>query len=300
MVKKLRYFIVDDDIASRKMLRQIISSSGFGLVIGEAESGIEASSLILSANPDFVLIDLLMPNLDGIETIKRLRNEGFQGNFIMISQVVNKEMVGEAYENDIEFFIHKPINRTEVTSILKKTAEQLRLKDSLLQIKESLAHISPTKRPKKRQNIKEIVISIFNDMGIVGETGSEDILLMIEILMAENEKSTPLPPLKDLYEAVAQISKVDKKEIRKEGKAIEQRVRRTLLTAVNNLASLGSIDYTNPEFEHYAPRYFDFQDIRARMKQIQEDDTKATKVKVNIRKFLQVLYLETRDRYNEV
>lgn len=241
-----------------------------------------------------------MPDLDGIETIKRLRNEGFQGNFIMISQVVNKEMVGEAYENGIEFFIHKPINRTEVTSILKKTAEQLRLKDSLLQIKESLAHISPTKRPKKRQNIKEIVISIFNDMGIVGETGSEDILLMIEILMAENEKSTPLPPLKDLYEAVAQISKVDKKEIRKEGKAIEQRVRRTLLTAVNNLASLGSIDYTNPEFEHYAPRYFDFQDIRARMKQIQEDDTKATKVKVNIRKFLQVLYLETRDRYNEV
>lgn len=53
-MKKLRYFIVDDDIASRKMLRQIISSSGFGLVIGEAESGIEASSLILSANPDFV------------------------------------------------------------------------------------------------------------------------------------------------------------------------------------------------------------------------------------------------------
>ena len=51
---------------------------------------------------------------------------------------------------------------------------------------------------------------------------------------------------------------------------MEQRIRRTILTAMNNLASLGSIDYTNPEFEYYAPRYFDFQEIRNQMIQIQE------------------------------
>ena len=44
-------------------------------------------------HPDVVLIDLLMPELDGIETIEQLRKQGFQGQFIMISQVVNKEMV---------------------------------------------------------------------------------------------------------------------------------------------------------------------------------------------------------------
>ena len=59
----------------------------------------------------------------------------------MISQIVNKEMVGEAYEKGVEFFIHKPINRVEVQSILKKTAEQYRLKNSLITIRESLAHI---------------------------------------------------------------------------------------------------------------------------------------------------------------
>ena len=58
----------------------------------------------------------------------------------MISQVVNKEMVGEAYEKGVEFFIHKPINRIEVKSILAKTAEQFRLKDSIMAIRESLAH----------------------------------------------------------------------------------------------------------------------------------------------------------------
>ena len=111
------------------------------MVIGEAESGVKSIPLILSTHPDVVLIDLLMPELDGIETIEQLKNEGFQGQFIMISQVVNKEMVGEAYEKGVEFFIHKPINRIEVQSILKKTAEQFRLKNSLIAIRESLAHI---------------------------------------------------------------------------------------------------------------------------------------------------------------
>ena len=100
-----------------------------------------------------------------------------------------------------------------------------------------------------------------------------------------------MPPLKDLYEAVAEEdgSNVD---IKKESKAIEQRIRRTILAAVNNLASLGSVDYTNPEFEYYAPRYFDFQEIRNQMKQIQEDSNGPTKVKINSKKFLQMLYLE--------
>ena len=86
-------------------------------------------------------------------------------------------------------------------------------------------------------------------------------------------ESTQLPPLKDLYEAVARQNRNRNVDVKKESKAIEQRIRRTILAAINNLASLGAIDYTNPEFEYYAPRYFDFQEIRNRMKQIQEDDS---------------------------
>ena len=291
----MRYFIVDDDIASRRMLKQIITECEIGSVIGEAESGAKSLPIILSTQPDCVLIDLLMPELDGIETIELLRNEGFQGQFIMISQVVNKEMVGEAYEKGIEFFIHKPINRVEVSSILKKTAEQFRLKNSLLQIQESLAHISSGQIAKR--SIKVIVMSILNDMGIVGEPGSRDIVSMIEILVHEMENGEQLPSLKALYEEVAQKNISENGNIIRESKAIEQRIRRTVLAAINNLASLGSIDYTNPEFEYYAPRYFDFHEIRNRMKQIQEDNQAPARVKINIRKFLQMLYRETVDKY---
>ncbi len=276
------------------MLAQIITEGALGAVIGEAESGKKSLPFILSTQPDFVLIDFLMPELDGIETIEQLQKEGFQGQFIMISQVVNKEMVGEAYERGVEFFIHKPINRIEVSSILKKTAEQLQLKNSLLQIRDSLVNLGPNTTTKTRRNVKETVLSILNDMGIVGESGSHDIVSMIEILMENGDDNLQVPSLKELYEKVAK--KMDVKNVEKESKAIEQRIRRTIIAAVNNLASLGSIDFTNPEFEYYAPRFFDFAEIRIRMKQIQANEDTPMKVKVNSKKFIQMLYREVVDK----
>jgi two-component system, response regulator YcbB len=291
----MRYFIVDDDTASRRMLEKIITEGSLGVVVGEAGSGVDSLSPILSIHPDVVLIDFLMPKLDGIETIESLRQRGFQGQFIMISQVVNKEMVGEAYEKGIEFFIHKPINRLEVQSILKKTSEQFRLKQSLMAIRESLAYVGSEKVTPKQRNVKEIVHSILNEMGIIGEAGSEDMVLMMEFLLKRNDSAALLPPLKELYEAICN----SQKDVKKETKSIEQRIRRAIMAALNNLASLGTFDYTNPKFEYYAPRYFDFQEIRVRMKEIDSDTTGTSKVKINIKKFLQVLYLDTAEKYNQ-
>ena len=291
----MRYFIVDDDKASRTMLKKIIIEGELGMVIGEADSGISALTPILTIQPDVVLIDLLMPELDGIETMEQLISKGFKGSFIMISQVVNKEMVGEAYEKGVEFFIHKPINRLEVQSVLKKTTEQHRLKDSLYAIKASLAMFEQDKTISKQQSIKEIVLSILNEMGVIAEAGSEDIVALMEIMMNRGNDAS-LPPLKELYEARAKEIKSSPKEIQKECKAIEQRIRRTITAAVHHLASLGSIDYTNPEFEYYAPRFFDLQEIRSYMIHMEEKGEGPIKVRINNKKFLQMLFLETLEK----
>ena len=293
----MRYFIVDDDAASRRMLKQIIIEGYMGVIIGEADSGSNALEPILSSDPDFVLIDLLMPKLDGIETIDQLRKRGFRGNFIMISQVENKEMIGEAYEKDIEFFIHKPINRIEVQSVLKKTSERLLLKKSLLTIRKSILHFEEETKEETHRTIKDVVSSILNDMGILGEVGSDDIVTIIDLLSTNGENTLQIPPLKDIYEQLASQSKFSDAEIMKEGKAIEQRIRRTISIAMTNLATLGVVDYTNPEFEYYAPRYFDFAEIRALMKTIQETDVEPKKPKINVKKFLQVLYVETNEKF---
>lgn len=283
----MRYFIVDDDRASRMMLNHIINDSMLGTVIGEAANGEEAIPQILMTQPDFVLIDLLMPHLDGIATIERLHENRFNGSFIMISQVVNKDMVAEAYEKGVEFFIHKPINNIEVQTILRKTEEQHRLKSSIQAIRQSLTSFEmPQVQTKK--TVRDHIQSILNDMGIVGEVGSEDITKIIEQLVSEKHNLAPLPALKEIYEKLAMLTKTSPDEILKESKAIEQRIRRTILAAMINLANLGIVDYTNSEFEYYAPRYFDLTDIRHLMNQIELDGERKTKV--NIKKFIQVLY----------
>lgn len=277
------------------MLKKIIIEGELGLVVGEAESGMESISPILTTEPDVVLIDFLMPALDGLETIEQLKHKGFEGQFIMISQVVNKEMIGEAYIKGIEFFIHKPINRVEVQSILTKTAERFRLKESLLAIKDSLANIVSLKPVVKKQSVREIVSSKLSDMGILGEVGSNDLIKVVEILIHNNNPLNTFPPLKDIYESLAM--KLDAGDVKKEMKAIEQRLRRTILLAMQHMATIGAIDYTTPEFEHYAPRYFDFQEIRKLTIEIGEDRLNSAKTKVNIKKFLQVLYLEVLENY---
>lgn len=284
----MRYFIVDDDRASRTMLANIIEQGGLGTVIGNASNGQESIPQILMTQPDFVLIDLLMPKMDGIETIEKLRENLYEGYFIMISQIVNKEMVAQAYEQGVEFFIHKPINNIEVQTVLRKTEEQYRLKNSIKAIRQSLTSFEAPNMKHSKKTTRDHIQSILNDMGIVGEVGSEDIIKILELLLLEKYKIAPLPPLKELYEKLAMLTKTTPDDILKESKAIEQRIRRTILAAMINLANLGIVDYTNSEFEYYAPRYFEFTDIRVLMRQIEEDEPR--KAKVNIKKFIQVLY----------
>lgn len=292
----MRYFIVDDDRASRMMLAQIIEDCQLGTVIGEASNGEEAIPQILVTQPDFILIDLLMPKLDGLATIELLRENLYDGNFIMISQVTNKDMVEQSYKKGIEFFIYKPINKVEVETVLRKTEEQYRLKSSISAIRQSLSNFESPSIHHSKKSTRDHVLSILNAMGILGEVGSEDITKVIELLMIDKQKHTILPPLKELYERVARLTKTTPDEINKESKSIEQRIRRTILAAMINLANLGLVDYTNTEFEYYAPRYFDFTEIRKLMNQIKNNEER--KVKINIKKFIQVLFADIVNKAN--
>ncbi|SFD74247.1 two-component system, response regulator YcbB [Paenibacillus catalpae] len=294
----LSFCIVDDDAVSRRMLQTIIEKGGVGEVIGMAAGGVEGKRLVLDENPDVVLIDLLMPDQDGIETIARLKQEGYEGKYVMISQIENKAMISKAYQAGIEFYIQKPINRVEVKAVLGKVSEQWRMARYLKEIKQSIAKLddlSPEPAgARKKHDAKEIIRMILMDMGIIGESGSHDIIEMIDQLI-ERHQGGGFPPLKVLYEVGARASKPEGGDMEKEGKAVEQRVRRTVIAALSNLASIGLTDYSHPKFEHYAPLYFDFEDVRLKMREIDEKCPQE-KRKVNIKKFLQVLYLETLDK----
>src|SRR5690554_918869 len=103
------FYVIDDDLACRRILGQIIEDEGLGEVIGELADGHgDVIGLLNRHQPDVVLIDLLMPGKDGIEIVERLKASPFKGKIVMISQVEKKEMVAQAYAAGVEYYINKP------------------------------------------------------------------------------------------------------------------------------------------------------------------------------------------------
>ncbi|MEF2966472.1 response regulator [Paenibacillus sp. M1] len=304
----LSFCIVDDDRGTRRMLQHIIEDASLGEVVGMAEGGAEGARLILEQSPDVVLMDLLMPDQDGIETISLLQSRGCAAKYVMISQIENQEMVGEAYRSGIEFFIRKPINRIEVETVLRKISERWAVNQYLTEIRSTLAKLegmhhaaSSAANAVPRKTVKEAVQPILMSMGMVGESGCRDIIGIMEYLLGREAGETGFPPLKEVYRAVACRGKAGScgpAEIDKEIKAIEQRLRRALAAGTGHLASIGLTDYGHPKFEYYAPLYFDFEDVRQKMKDM-EQGREGGKVKVNIKKFLQVLYLEVQEQLRQ-
>ena len=201
----MNYFIIDDDPAIRGMLTELIEDEDLGKVVGEAEDGaLVNNGLLLLKKADVVLIDLLMPLRDGIETIRSLA-DGFQGRFVMISQVETKELIGEAYRLGAEYYITKPLNQVEISCILNKVNERILVDQSIQGIQKSLNVF--TDRPKSSKpfhtkNIMEAGRSLISDLGMIGEGGSEDLLNILGFLQNEKQRLGPaytFPYLKEIF-----------------------------------------------------------------------------------------------------
>jgi two-component system, response regulator YcbB len=307
-MRTLKFFIVDDSATVRAMLSNIIEEENLGKIAGEAEDGSEVYADILDKQEiDILIIDLLMPNRDGIETVREIA-PFFHGKIIMISQVETKDLIGEAYSLGVIHYITKPINQLEVVSILKRVSDQLQLERSLTDIQRSLSFLtnhSQNKQPEKHyQTIQNPIIHsgryILRELGIIGESGNKDLLDILAILsQLEKDGIRETPPLKDLYEKV-----IEKRlnpgsppqVIRKEMKAGEQRIRRTIHQALEHVASLGLNDYTNPKFENYSSSFFDYTQVRMKMLELEGKAHDAnTHSRINIKKFIQALYLEAKN-----
>ncbi|SNT17477.1 two-component system, response regulator YcbB [Bacillus sp. OK838] len=301
----MNYFIIDDDPAIRGMLTEMIEDEDLGKVVGEAEDGsLVNNGLLFLKKADVVLIDLLMPIRDGIETIRALA-DGFQGKFVMISQVEAKDLIGEAYKLGAEYYITKPLNQVEISCILKKVNKRVLVDQSIQDIQQSLNLFTAPKStfvsPSHTKNIMEAGRSLISDLGMIGEVGSEDLLNILGFLQNEKQRlgsAYTFPYLKEIFAGIAVEKLGDQAgeaEIQKEMKASEQRVRRALHQALIHIASLGLTDYLNPKFEAYSSTFFDFSEVRKKMLELEDKSKKVSnQSRNNLKKFIQVLFMEAR------
>lgn len=115
----MRVLIVDDAMFMRMMLKDILSKNGYE-VVGEAANGKEAIDKYIELRPDLVLLDITMPEMDGIEALKKIKMIEPKAKIIMCSAMGQQNMVIEAIQNGAIDFIVKPFQQNRVLESLQK------------------------------------------------------------------------------------------------------------------------------------------------------------------------------------
>lgn len=115
----LRALVVDDAVFMRMMIKDILTSSEYE-VVGEAENGIEAIKLYKKLKPDLVTMDIIMPEMNGIEAVKGIISFDPQAKILMVSAMGQQFLVKEAIQAGAKDFMVKPFQPAKVVAALKK------------------------------------------------------------------------------------------------------------------------------------------------------------------------------------
>lgn len=118
-----RVLIVDDAAFMRMIIKDILTDNGYQ-IIGEAENGIEAIEMFNEAIPDLVIMDITMPEMDGIEAVKEIIKHDSSARIIMCSAMGQQEMVIESIEAGAKDFIVKPFQSDRVIEAVRKVMER--------------------------------------------------------------------------------------------------------------------------------------------------------------------------------
>jgi two-component system response regulator YcbB len=274
----VRVLIIEDDINVIKILERIINDRALGQVIGYALDGVEGKNKIDILNPDIVLVDLLMPGKDGISLVSEVKSNYPEIQFVMISQVSSKDMIGKAYQSGVEYFVNKPVNAIEVENVIHKVIEKAEMNRKINQIQELF--VKPISFENKKEDYSSKIKRVMQKVGIMGEIGSKDIIKIVEYLIKSKKNMT--------YYTIKELCGI----FTDNPKSMEQRIRRTAVTGMVNMANIGIEDYMNEVFVEYSTGLYNFEQIKKEMDYIRGKSK--IRGKINLKKFIDgmVFYCE--------
>ena len=114
-----RVLIVDDAAFMRMMIKDILSKNGYD-VVGEADNGVRAVEKYKELTPDLVLMDITMPEMNGIDAIKNIKAIDPGAKVVMCSAMGQQAMVIESIQAGARDFIVKPFQADRVLEAVRK------------------------------------------------------------------------------------------------------------------------------------------------------------------------------------
>src|ERR1700723_2219675 len=114
----VRYLVVDDSVFARKSLAKVIESFG-GQVVGEAGDGCTAITEYARTVPGLLLMDITMPQMEGIEAVERIVHEHPDARIVMVSSVGYQDNILAALQKGARHFVQKPVKPDALYEIIR-------------------------------------------------------------------------------------------------------------------------------------------------------------------------------------
>jgi two-component system chemotaxis response regulator CheY len=112
--------IADDIPYVRKTLKQILQNRGYR-VVGEAENGDDAVRLYFETRPDLVIMDLVMPRMNGIDATRVILKRDPEARIVILSAMTQENLVTEAIQAGAKDYVVKPFQTDEVMRVLQQS-----------------------------------------------------------------------------------------------------------------------------------------------------------------------------------
>jgi two-component system response regulator YesN len=133
-----KVIIVEDEDIIRKGIAYTMDWTSMGCtIVGEAASGEEGLSKISELNPDIVLVDIMMPGMDGIVMIRKAKEDGI-GDFksVILTSYAEFDYAKKAIDLDVSAYLMKPASEEEIQKSIKKIIEEIEKENVLKQYRE--------------------------------------------------------------------------------------------------------------------------------------------------------------------
>ena len=115
--------IVDDAAFMRAMLKRILNDAGYEIV-GEAVNGREAVQMYEELTPDLVTMDMVMPEMGGMEALQAIRGRDREAKVVIVSAVDQRENLLEAIRSGATEYIVKPFDESRVMKAVRRALGQ--------------------------------------------------------------------------------------------------------------------------------------------------------------------------------
>jgi len=123
MVNHIRVVLADDHVFVRDGIKSLLESEANIIVVGEAADGIEALAEVEQKKPDLLILDIRMPNMDGIEVVEKLRSQNNSTKIIILTMCESEEYVLKTIKAGADGYLLKGSSKVEFLKALQIVSE---------------------------------------------------------------------------------------------------------------------------------------------------------------------------------